>query len=255
MNDQNRPMFIKKLVSFIQDNELDGIDIDIEGDVINNYLGDFMQDLSDTCHKRGWEVTAAWPAQGMWADKVSDKALENVDYVYIMSYDNKGPWDPSDPGQHAPYDKSIVDIIGLDKEAAEKDQIGKLWYNGQPMMRKKTQLAIEKGIGGMMIWEITQDIPGKKSLLNALYSASLPALCSDHSITYEISDKNVTISNLPDDNIIAITLLNENNILKKVFTSKKIKINNDSIKLNIKKSKGKTLVIRTKSRHFQIYLK
>lgn len=292
MNDENRPMFVNKLVAFIDYNELDGIDIDIEGDVINEYLGDLMKDLSDTCHKRGWEVTAAWPAQGMWADKVNDKALANVDYIYIMSYDNKGPWNPKDPGQHAPYDKSALDIeyykkrnvkdssivlgvpfyghdftttpvitriypdiLGLDKEAASKDQIGKLWYNGQPTMKKKTQLAIDKGTGGVMVWEITQDISGEKSLINTIYNASLPALCTEHSITFEITDKSVLLKNLPEHDILAITVLKENNVFQKAYSTKQIKKEHGAVKLNLKKSQGKILVIRTNRQHFKVYLK
>lgn len=50
-----------------------------------------------------------------------------------------------------------------------------MYYNGIPTIKNKTQLA-KKEAAGIMIWELTYDMPaGKKSLLNAIYEASLPS--------------------------------------------------------------------------------
>lgn len=292
MNDANRPMFINNLVKYIGENNLDGIDVDIEGDCVNEYLGDFMEELSDTCHQRGWEVTAAWPAQGQWSDMVSDKALANVDYIYIMSYDATGAWAPKNPGQHSPYGKSVKDIeyykkrkvadtsivlgvpfygkdftggavvgkiypeiVGLDKNAAQKDSIGLLWYNGQPTIQKKTQLAIDSDNGGVMVWEITQDVTGKNSLLNTIYTTSLPELCSGHSIEYSRTEKDITLNNLPKDEVLAITILKDDEVFQKTISHKQLNRTGDSLRFKLKKSENKTLVIRTKNKHFKIYLK
>lgn len=47
----------------------------------------------------------------------------------------------------------------------------RLYYDGLPMVKQKTQYAKDNGIGGVMIWEITQDSPNQsKSLLNAINS-------------------------------------------------------------------------------------
>lgn len=292
MNDDNRQKFINNLVAYIGENNLDGIDVDIEGDCVNNYLGDFMEELSDTCHKRGWEVTAAWPAQGQWSDMVSDKALANVDYIYIMSYDATGAWAPNNPGQHAPYHKSVKDIqyykkrnvkdssivlgvpfygkdftggtvvgklypeiVGLAKDASQQDSIGMLWYNGQPTIQKKTELAIDNGNGGVMVWEITQDVKGKQSLLNTIYKTSLPALCSEHTITYTAVEKNIVLSNLPKEEILAITILKDDYTFQKAISSKQIKRNGDALEIKLKKYQGKIIVIRTNKAHFKIILK
>ena len=35
----------------------------------------------------------------------------------------------------------------------------------------KTQFARAKGLGGIMFWELSSDVPGAKGLLNAIYKA------------------------------------------------------------------------------------
>jgi len=38
------------------------------------------------------------------------------------------------------------------------DTIGEVFYNSQQTLKKKTELALESGIGGVMIWELGQDL-------------------------------------------------------------------------------------------------
>ena len=45
-----------------------------------------------------------------------------------------------------------------------------MYYNGIPTIKNKTQLAIKEA-AGIMIWELTYDVPGRKSLLNAISQA------------------------------------------------------------------------------------
>ena len=46
-----------------------------------------------------------------------------------------------------------------------------MYYNGIPTIKNKTQLAMKQA-AGIMIWELTYDLPGRKSLLNAIYEAA-----------------------------------------------------------------------------------
>jgi GH18 family chitinase len=46
-----------------------------------------------------------------------------------------------------------------------------MYYNGIPTIKNKTQLAMKQA-SGIMIWELTSDLPGRKSLLNAIYQAA-----------------------------------------------------------------------------------
>ncbi len=201
-----RPAFIAKIVDYIDANNLDGIDIDIEGDFINANLGPFVTDLADTCHQRGWEVSAAWPGSGHWANQIPDDALDALDYLNIMSYDQKGSWTPNSPGQHATYAAAVADIaywkgrglegsrlcLGLpfygyewngtvvtaftygqkvaeDPSYADLDNVGDGYYNGRPTIRQKVQLAMDEELAGVMIWALGQDSYDEYSLLTAIY--------------------------------------------------------------------------------------
>lgn len=46
-----------------------------------------------------------------------------------------------------------------------------MYYNGIPTIKNKTELAMKQA-AGIMIWELTYDLPGRKSLLNAIYQAA-----------------------------------------------------------------------------------
>ncbi|MEH7223387.1 glycoside hydrolase family 18 protein [Bacillus sp. JJ1566] len=45
------------------------------------------------------------------------------------------------------------------------------YYNGQTMITRKTELALNHGFGGMMIWELGLDSKGANSLTNTLYQS------------------------------------------------------------------------------------
>jgi len=58
----------------------------------------------------------------------------------------------------------------------KKNGVGKYYYNGVKMIAHKTKYAVKEGLGGMMIWELGQDIPptSKESLLVAISSVVNP---------------------------------------------------------------------------------
>ena len=61
-------------------------------------------------------------------------------------------------------------------DASQTDSIGLLWYNGVPTMRRKCEYAKDKGVAGVMIWEITTDTDQPdKSLLNTIWNTLNPA--------------------------------------------------------------------------------
>ena len=55
---------------------------------------------------------------------------------------------------------------------AESDTVilnGKTYYyNGEETIKKKTKLALDQGLGGMMMWELGQDAEGPYSLTQAI---------------------------------------------------------------------------------------
>lgn len=204
---KNRSAFIKKLVAYVEENNLDGIDVDIEGNLLpyleNNY-NPFVLELRKALHAKGKGITAALGAVGFHA-AVGQEALEAYDFINVMVYDKTGIWRPDDIGPHSPYsyatdaikfwtiDRKIpperitlgVPFYGFDftpparyisyseiiKENvayAYQDSVGRrFYYNGIPMIAKKSELA-KNNLGGIMIWELASDKPGDLSLLRAI---------------------------------------------------------------------------------------
>jgi GH18 family chitinase len=203
---ENVQAFCNKLLQYVQDNNLDGLDVDLEGNIIGKNYGGFIQTLSSVLKPKGKLVTAA--VATWFANNIPASSFTYFDFVNIMSYDATGPWDPDHPGPHSPYSMAVDDLnfwrdkglpsskMGLgvpfygwgfynkfsEDEYAYKDIVKQypgaehvdqiadtIYYNGLPTMRKKTRLAIRKG-SGIMIWQLTEDAKGNKSLLNAIYN-------------------------------------------------------------------------------------
>ncbi|MBS1745488.1 MAG: hypothetical protein JST21_04895 [Bacteroidetes bacterium] len=202
---ENVQAFCNKLLQYVQSNNLDGLDVDLEGNIIGQNYGGFIQTLTSVLKPQNKLVTAA--VATWFANNIPASSFDYFDFVNIMSYDATGPWDPNNPGPHSPYSMAVDDMnfwrdkglpkskMGLgvpfygwgfynkfsDDEYAYKDIVKQypgaehvdqtadtIYYNGLPTMRKKTRLAIRKG-SGIMIWQITEDAKGNKSLLNAIY--------------------------------------------------------------------------------------
>ncbi len=204
--DQNRPVFVKNIVDYVEQNNLDGVDVDIEGNLlptIRESYNPFVIDLKKALHAKGKGITAALGATHIH-ESVSQEAIESYDFINVMVYDKTGIWQPDDVGPHSPYsfaEEAIVfwtqqrkipadrivlgvpfygfdftpparyidfsEIIEGKPSLAYQDSEGKRFYNGIPTIVKKTELAKQK-LAGVMIWEISCDTTGDLSLLRAL---------------------------------------------------------------------------------------
>lgn len=205
----NRSYFISNIMSYVRENRLDGVDVDLEWkDVDKNYSG-FILELRDSLHAAGKLITAALPGKHRYAN-ISDEALHAFDFINLMAYDACGPWNPHRPGQHSSIEfasKCIAYWTEKQGMAPEKlslglpcygynfndpskvygfyyrsmlerqldymnaDQVGGMYYNGIPTIKSKTQMAFEK-TGGVMMWELSQDAVDsleEYSLLKAVY--------------------------------------------------------------------------------------
>lgn len=203
--------FVAKIVQYAVDNNLDGIDVDIEGDVLNGttmnsvQYENFIVALEPALHAQNKLMTAALAT--WFAARVSNNAASKFDFINIMSYDAYGTW--TGPGQHSPYSLAVTDldywintkgvpgskltvgvpfygyswstsntsrtfssIVSAYPGSENKDQVnpssgGVIYYNGIPTIKQKTVLALSQ-TGGIMIWELTNDASGSKSLLSAI---------------------------------------------------------------------------------------
>ena len=204
----HRAAFISNLVQLTTKNNLDGIDVDLEGEHIDTNYEAFVTDLQTALKHKDKMLTAA--VATVYASRYTDKALRQFDFMSIMSYDKTGPWRPELPGQHAPYSMAVDDInywtvvrhlpreklnlglpfygYGFGKGAPEDISYKKL-INCYPVFEYADSVQVAAGgiiyynglstikrktklalkqAGGVMIWELKQDTSGGKSLLRAI---------------------------------------------------------------------------------------
>jgi chitinase len=208
LSDSMRNDFIKKTVQFVLDHQLDGIDVDLEGEHIDNNYENFVTGLSTVLRQHGKLLTAA--VATVYKTKYTDAALARFDVINIMSYDKTGPWRPANPGQHSPYSMAVEDLDywsntrGIAKEKlslglpfygygfgpnAPQDLSYKRIVSQYPGSETADSLTVTGGgivyyngiptikaktqlalqkAGGIMIWQLMGDADGDKSLLNII---------------------------------------------------------------------------------------
>ncbi len=101
-------MLIDHLVTLVSKYDFDGVDVDLEGNDIDVNYEVFVTELAAALKPLGKLMTAAIATA--YKDKLSDKALQQFDFVNIMSYDRTGPWNPRRPGHHSPYNMAEEDL-------------------------------------------------------------------------------------------------------------------------------------------------
>ena len=201
---EERAEFNANIMDYCETYDFDGIDLDIElgsNHQIWDYYGDWCAELRTLCDEREMEMstaTAQWVSQ-----KVTHETFALFDFVNVMAYDND-----LDKQSHASYEYSIeclnyfserkhipkdklvlgvpfygrgytsngeldwnsymsfADAVSKGDEYYSADVCEGIAYNGAVTMAKKAELA--KSCGGIMIWELTQDAKGEKSLLRVI---------------------------------------------------------------------------------------
>lgn len=206
---EGRSKLVEGIVKLLDTYDFDGIDIDLENDLINEHYAPFVYAVAKAVKPKNKLVTAAL---AKWnSDKIADSTLAKYDFINVMSYDATGPWNPDRPGPHSPYSMAVNDfryytgtrgipagkiLVGLPfygygfngapvsmkyrditknyPGSESKDEVntggGTVYYNGIPTIRDKTKFAMEKGAGGVMIWQLLQDSNDSKSLLRTIHT-------------------------------------------------------------------------------------
>lgn len=100
LSDSCREQVVNNFIAFADKYHLDGIDVDIEGDDIDDNYENFVVALSQPLHQQNKLLTAALAYYTR--NRISDRALQQFDFVNLMAYDKTGPWRPANPGQHSP---------------------------------------------------------------------------------------------------------------------------------------------------------
>ena len=201
----NRPIIINEIVSFVVDNSLDGVDVDLEWQYVTSGYSDFVIELKSALSAKGKSMTAALPGTTKF-DNITEEALQTFDFINIMAYDFTGPWNPTASGQHSSYNNAVESInfwkntgisqskltlgvpfygydfsnssnvtsftfgqmVSTNNSYSEIDNVGMKYYNGRPTIKSKVKLASEQ-VSGIMIWELGQDSFSDYSLLKTIH--------------------------------------------------------------------------------------
>lgn len=218
MSPENAEATAQSIVDSALELGVDGIDVDLEGDlVMGGSYNSFVATLASRARASGLGLSAAL-AKWTCSQAISDDTLALFDFVNLMAYDYRGPWDTSEPlSDFSSFDVAqneldyYIDSRGLpgskvtlgvpfygydfsDKshvtdftwaeiaqshpEQADNDAFDGKFYNGRATIFAKAQLAKSRG-ASVMIWELGQDVPsGEYSLLGQIKAAYL----SDESV-------------------------------------------------------------------------
>ena len=206
--------FVNACVNYATTYNLDGIDVDIEGDVLNGnqvtstQYQSFVTQLGAALHAKNKIMTAA--VADWFGSFVTNTAAAQFDFIGVMAYDEHIPGGGDQPGPNGDYQfavdnynywhakgvpgskinigvpfygygwgtytgasggDSYASIVAKYPGAENFDMQGSganaEYYNGIPTIKQKTTFAIQNG-SGIMIWDVTMDAIGSKSLLTAI---------------------------------------------------------------------------------------
>ncbi|KAA8476594.1 GH18 family chitinase [Arcticibacter tournemirensis] len=108
IKEDKRAKFINELVRVTTTYDLDGVDVDLEGEFIDANYEAFVTGLSAALKLQNKLMTVA---VATWnGNSISDKALALFDIINVMSYDQTGPWNKDRPGPHSTYDAAVNDL-------------------------------------------------------------------------------------------------------------------------------------------------
>ena len=188
-----RRQFILNARRFCLENEFDGIDYDWEhpkGAVQINAFSILLAETHDEFSKHGLLVTLA---QAGWQD-LGQQAYDVVDRVHLMAYDHNFPQATFEKSKNdvdqlvqygCPKSKIILGIpfYGRNKHRQAKSfaQLSKhpnfdqdssivdgYAFNGRSLIKRKVDFAKNQKLGGIMIWELGQDVGAAQSLLRTI---------------------------------------------------------------------------------------
>jgi GH18 family chitinase len=193
-----RQRFVEEANALCDKYGLDGLDLDWEHPKTPaeaTAYGDLIQALRTAFRPKGRVVTAAIAS---W-QSMSIEAVSGLDRVHLMSYDHQGRHATMDHAREdvrklvamgfpakkivlgvpfygrnlAKWDdaKSYAEILTAFKPSPGDDEAGGYYFNGRKTLQEKAAFAKEKGLGGVMAWEVTHDASGRASLAGALRQA------------------------------------------------------------------------------------
>lgn len=197
-NSGARATFCNNISSYINNNSLDGVDIDWEYPTSFTDSGNYALLIKELRAKIGTKLlTAAVAADNEKGQFIPRSALLTFDYLVIMAFDYTGSFPGSLRGQHSSLihakngllywrsrgmtkDKGVVGIPQYGKNfnaggadiaynnivsshpglPAATDEVNNIFFNGPGTVKAKATYVAENSWGGCMFWELSQDRSG-----------------------------------------------------------------------------------------------
>ena len=209
-NPTTRTAFVNNLVNFVNQYNLDGVDMDWEYPREGNEPQNFellMQELGQAMHSRGKLLTAAVVVAGWNADGVLSGVFDDVDFLNIMAYDGPDHSTMAQAqsgltywiGRGLPKEKAILGVPFYSRPQAQSyasllaqgadpysDSFQGNNYNGITTIKAKTELAIAQG-GGIMIWELSHDTTDPATSLLAAIHQVVGDPCTPDNIAPQVN--------------------------------------------------------------------
>ncbi|GAA4276161.1 hypothetical protein GCM10022259_08850 [Aquimarina mytili] len=195
-NPSTRTTFVNNLVNFVNQYNLDGVDMDWEYPREGNEPQNFellMQELGQAMHSRGKLLTAAVVVSGWNADGILNGVFDDVDFLNIMAYDGPDHSTMAQAegglnywlGRGLPKSKAVLGVPFYSRPQAQSyasllaqgaspnsDSFQGNNYNGIPTIKAKTEMALQRA-GGIMMWELSHDTTDQlTSLLTAIHQVA-----------------------------------------------------------------------------------
>lgn len=192
-----RERLVRNLSKLCDRHDLDGIDVDWEhptSEEEHAAFARFLHQLREALGPHGRLVTVA---MAPWKP-LSDEALSAVDRIHLMTYDNGGRHSTLDlafdsvdrlldrgipaekiclgiPFYGRPFEgpfgetTTYAEIVSRSTLRPSDNEANGIYFNGPELVARKVRLARRLGLGGVMIWELGQDVADpQRSLLNAI---------------------------------------------------------------------------------------
>jgi hypothetical protein len=195
----NRQTFVNNIVAMVNANNFDGVDIDWEYPTSPQEVSDFEGFMVALKAALGPNKRLSFAIGAQYEpSKYTVATYTAMDALHLMTYDMSGSGGHSNetkakqildnwinsgkiakekvflgvPFYGRTPETTYSDII-KDNQAvlSQQNQSGTIYYDGIPTIKSKTRYAYEQGAGGIMIWELGQDVAvtSPYSLLNAIY--------------------------------------------------------------------------------------
>ncbi len=193
-----RQNFISNVLLLLEKYHLDGVDVNWQypsTDVDQTNYTELLNELSRALHLKAKYLSATVAASGEEADKIQNQVFSVVDFFNLQAYDAAAGQDYSSyaialsginywvnrglpsskivlgiPFHAQPTWKSYKTLVSEGANANTDAHKGN-FYNGLYTVKQKTQLALDRNMGGIMISDITQDATGKNSLMQAIHQS------------------------------------------------------------------------------------